>query len=417
MNLTIEMLLPLAGILLGAKLAAQVSQRLGLPAVFGELFLGLLIGPSLLGWLDSTEVIHLLADIGVIILMFIAGLETDIKAMRSVGKASVLTALGGVLLPLTGGTAVGLAFGLSLQQALFIGAVLTATSVSISAQTLRELGLFRSRSGMTIMGAAIIDDVLGVLIFALVMSLSGESNLALTLGKMALFFPVAWIAGNYLLPLVLRWEKNFHHREASLAVFFSLLLGYAWAAEELGSVAAITGAYLLGVVFARHIDGRHIIHSGMSSIGYGFFIPIFFVNVGLQAQVTGITQAPLFAGVLAAVAVISKIAGSGAGARLGGLGTKAAAIVGCSMVSRGEVALVLAGAGLTGGLLDASSFAILVFVILFTTLLTPPMLRLVTSAPSLSGVGVSFQRAFAPPAWQDYVLEEPIPVTGTASGD
>src|SRR6266516_8112592 len=140
MNMTIPQLLPLAGILLGAKLAAQISHRAGLPAVFGELLLGLALGPSLLGWLAPTETLHLLADIGVILLMFMAGLETDVVAMRQVGRASLLTAVGGVVLPLGGGLAVGRAFGLEWHHALFLGAVLTATSVSISAQTLRELG-------------------------------------------------------------------------------------------------------------------------------------------------------------------------------------------------------------------------------------------------------------------------------------
>src|SRR5262245_14055617 len=192
LNLTIHMLLPLAGILVGAKIAAQISYRIGLPAVFGELLLGLLLGPSVLGWLAPSETLHLLADIGVILLMFMAGLETDTKALREAGKPSMLTAIGGVILPLLAGLAVGQAIGLEWHHALFLGAVLTATSVSISAQTLRELGRLRSNEGSTILGAAIIDDVLGVLVFALVMSLSGEGDLLMTIGKMVLFFPVAW---------------------------------------------------------------------------------------------------------------------------------------------------------------------------------------------------------------------------------
>jgi Kef-type K+ transport system membrane component KefB len=203
---------------------------------------------------------------------------------------------------------------------------------------------------------------------------------------MALFFPVAWVIGNKLLPLVLKWESKMHHKEASLAIVISLLLVYAWAAEELGSVATITGAYLLGVIFAKHVEHDHIVHTGISSIGYGFFIPIFFVNVGLQAEMGGIAQAGLFVAILSVFAVLSKVIGSGGGALVGGLTRRESFLIGCGMVSRGEVALVIAGAGLTAGLLTAEVFSLLVFVTLFTTLVTPPLLRLANSNISLRGI-------------------------------
>jgi Kef-type K+ transport system membrane component KefB len=370
------MLLPLAGILLGAKLAAQISHRFGLPAVFGELLLGLLLGPSLLGWLGETEILHLLADIGVILLMFMAGLETDTVALRQAGKASMLTAVGGVVLPLFAGLAVGEMVGLEWHHALFLGAVLTATSVSISAQTLRELGRLRSGEGMTILGAAIIDDVLGVLVFALVMSLAGEGNLLLTLGKMILFFPIAWFIGDKIVPVIVRWEQRLHHREASLALLLGMVLVYAWAAEALGSVATITGAYLLGVVVARHADTSHIVHDGTAAIGYGFFIPIFFINIGLQAHAEGLLAAPWLTIGLIVAAVLTKIIGCGVGAWFGGFTFHSATQIGIGMISRGEVALVLAGAGLAAGMLTPEIFSVLIVVTLVTTLVTPPLLRL-----------------------------------------
>ncbi len=376
MHETLSMLLPLAGILVGAKIAAQISYRVGMPAVFGELLLGLILGPSLLGWLAPSETLQLLADIGVILLMFMAGLETDTLALRQAGKVSMLTAVGGVVLPLVAGLLIGEAVGMEWHHALFLGAVLTATSVSISAQTLRELGRLRSREGSTILGAAIIDDVLGVLVFALVMSLSGEGNIYWTLGKMILFFPVAWFIGDKVVPLLVRWERHLHHREASLALLLGLVLVYAWAAEALGSVATITGAYLLGVVVARHADEGHIVHDGTASLGYGFFIPIFFINIGLQAQAAGLIAAPLFTVAIIVIAVLTKIVGGGLGARLGGFNNRSSFQIGVGMVSRGEVALVIAGAGLAAGLVDASLFSILVVVTLATTLVTPPLLRL-----------------------------------------
>jgi Kef-type K+ transport system membrane component KefB len=376
MHESLNMLLPLAGILVGAKAAAQISHRFGLPAVFGELLLGLLLGPSLLGILTPNETFQLFADIGVILLMFMAGLETDTTAMKQAGRASTLTAVGGVILPLAGGLLVGRAFGMEWHHALFLGAVLTATSVSISAQTLRELGRLRSREGSTILGAAIIDDVLGVLVFALVMSLSGEGNVLLTLGKMILFFPIAWFIGDKLVPIMVRWERHLHHREASLALLLGLVLVYAWAAEAFGSVATITGAYLLGVVVARHADESHIIHHGTASLGYGFFIPIFFINIGLQAQAAGLVAAPALTVVLIVLAIVTKIVGGGVGAWLGGFVPRSAYQIGIGMISRGEVALVIAGAGLAAGMLDSGLFSVLVIVTLATTLVTPPLLRM-----------------------------------------
>src|SRR5215218_2573641 len=375
MHETLNMLLPLAGILLGAKAAAQLSHRFGLPAVFGELLLGLVLGPSLLGLLSPNETFQLLADIGVILLMFMAGLETDMVAMKEAGKASALTALGGVVLPLVAGLLIGQAFGLEWHHALFLGAVLTATSVSISAQTLREMGRLRSSEGSTILGAAIIDDVLGVLVFALVMSLSGEGNMLFTIGKMLLFFPIAWFIGDKVVPIVVRWERHMHHREASLAMLLGLVLVYAWSAEVLGSVAAITGAYLLGVVVVRHADESHIVHAGTASLGYAFFIPIFFINIGLQARADGLIAAPLLTIVLVVVAIATKVVGGGAGAWLGGFKGRAPLQIGIGMISRGEVALVIAGAGLANGLLTADLFSVLVVVTLVTTLVTPPLLR------------------------------------------
>ncbi len=406
MELTLEMLLPLAAILVGSRAAAQASQKLGLPAVFGELLLGFLIGPAVLNLFHTSEILGLISNIGVILLMFLAGMETDVQAVRKVGKPSFLAALGGVILPLAGGTWLGTVFGMSFEHALFLGAVLTATSVSISAQTLREMGKLRSTEGATIISAAIIDDVLGVLIFAAVMSLTAGGNLLLTVGRMALFFPLAWIVGDKLLPWVMRWERKFEHREASLGILLALIFAYAWAAEALGSVATITGAYILGVLMARHVDHTHIVHSGISALGYGFFVPIFFVNIGLQASLAGLFQAPLLTISLIVFAILSKIIGSGIGARLGGLLPSQALQVGSAMVSRGEVALVIAGAGLAGGLLDSATFSTLIVVTLATTLVTPPLLRLSSmNLPSLEPAKGLLAK-LTPASWHDYALED-----------
>jgi Kef-type K+ transport system membrane component KefB len=236
-----------------------------------------------------------MAEIGVVLLMFMAGMETDTVAMRAVGKPAFLAAAGGVVLPLVGGSLAMLAFPeITWAQGVLIGAVLMATSVSISAQTLRELGQFRSREGNVIMGAAIIDDVLGVLIFAVVMNvITSSGNLGLTLLAMTLFFPVAWLVGDRLLPMLVRFEHRLPQRETALTILMALVLLYAWSAESLGSVAAITGAYVLGILATKHLDHKHIAHDGTAAVGYAFFIPIFFVNIGLQADAEGILKTPL----------------------------------------------------------------------------------------------------------------------------
>ncbi|HWQ14232.1 MAG TPA: cation:proton antiporter, partial [Roseiflexaceae bacterium] len=231
----VETLPLLAAILIGAKLAGRLSQRLGLPAVFGELLLGLALGPSLFGLIQPSEPLALLAEIGVILLMFRAGLETDLVQMRQVGLAATFIALGGVLLPFGGGFLLARAFGLAVLPALFVGAVLTATSVSISAEVLRELGQLRSRAGAAILGAAVIDDVLGVVVLSLVLGLAGEGDPLLAIGKMALFFPLAWLVGDKLLPWLVRLEHHAGGREAVLAIALGIVLLYAWAAETLGS--------------------------------------------------------------------------------------------------------------------------------------------------------------------------------------
>lgn len=373
----VDLLLPIAMILLAAKVAGVLSTRIGMPAVFGELLVGLVLGPAGLGWVTSSESIKVMAEIGVVLLMFMAGMETDMVAMRAVGKPAFLAAAGGVVLPLVGGTLAMAAFPeLTTAQGVLIGAVLMATSVSISAQTLRELGIFRSTTGTVIMGAAIIDDVLGVLIFAVVMNLiTSTGNLALTLLAMVLYFPVAWLVGDRLIPLLVRFEHRLPQREAALTVLMALVLVYAWSAETLGSVAAITGAYVLGILATKHLDHKHIAHDGTAAVGYAFFIPIFFVNIGLQAKTDGLVQSPWLVVVITVVAIVTKLLGGGFGAWLGGLRGRDTWLVGAGMVSRGEVALVLAGAALSAGAIDELIFSALIVMTLVTTLVTPPLLR------------------------------------------
>ena len=383
MHHVIVALLPIAGMLIAAKIAGVLSLRIGMPSVFGELLIGLILGPALLGWITPNETTAVMAEIGVVLLMFMAGMETDMVAMRAVGRPAFLAAFGGVLLPLVGGAGAMYAFGFDWQTGALIGAVLMATSVSISAQTLHELGQMRTQIGSVILGAAIIDDILGVLIFAVVVNLiTGVGDLGMTLLKMTLFFPIAWFVGDRLLPLLVRLEHRLPQREAALTVLMALVLLYAWAAESLGSVAAITGAYLLGILAIRHLNPKHIAHDGTATVGYAFFIPIFFVNIGLQVTPNDVFSAPLVIVVITVVAIVTKLIGGSLGARMGGMSWRLALTVGAGMVSRGEVALVLAGAALSAGVISGTVFSALIVMTLVTTLVTPPLLRwMIPSTP------------------------------------
>ncbi len=381
-------LLPLLSIMLiGAKLAGLISQRLGMPAVFGELLLGLCAGPAVLGLIEPSDTLHLVGQIGVIVLMFMAGLETDVAEMRRVGRASFLTAAGGVVLPFAAGYLLGLAFGLETLHALFLGTVLTATSVSISAQVLRELGRLRSKAGATILGAAVIDDVLGVLVLSVVLALAGEGSFWQALLKMLIFFPAAWLVGEWLIPRLLRAEQRATEKETAVAVLIGILLLYSWSAEALGSIAAITGAYLLGIIVSRHTDPGHHLHESMNVIGYGFFVPIFFVGIGLEAEAGALSAAPLLTAAVLLLAVLGKIVGCGLGALVGGFPGRSALSIGVGMVARGEVALVMVAAGRSAGLVDDRLFSATIVMTLVTTLITPPLLRWSFSAEESGAPG------------------------------
>lgn len=375
MHETLNMIIILAAILFGARLAGHLSGRIGMPAVFGELLFGVLLGPAVFNLVHSGGTLQVLAQVGAIVLMFMAGMETDMTQMRRVGKSASVVAVGGVLVPLAAGFALGEYFGLAPLHSLFLGTVLTATSVSISAQVLGELGRLRSREGSTIMGAAIIDDVLGVAVFSLALSLAGQGSIWIALAKMAIFFPVAWFVGDRLIPRLLAWDSRLKEREGWLAMGLGMVLLYAWGAEALGGVAAITGAYIAGVLVAKHAHEEHIVHVGMPTLGSAFLTPIFFVSIGLAAQPGALTTAPFFTIAVVGVAIITKIIGCGLGALASGNNRTEALRIGAGMIGRGEVALVIAVAGRSAGLVDDTLFGATVVMALVTTLVTPPLLR------------------------------------------
>jgi Kef-type K+ transport system membrane component KefB len=396
MNSHADFLAILAVIVLGGKLAGQAGQKLGFPTAVGKIALGLVIGPAMFGFVQYDTSVADLAQIGVIVLMFLAGLETDTETMRKVTVPAFAVATGGVILPFIGGLAIGIAFHLSTQESLFLGAILTATSVSISAQTLRELGRLRSREGTTILAAAVIDDVMGIIVLAFVFAATGGGDPLISIGKMAIFLPVAFVLGQKVLsPLANRTLHNLPD-EAQLAVLLGLALGYGWAAEHLGGVAAVTGAYMAGLIASQMKMGEKATQ-GLNWLGYSFFIPIFFVAIGLQANFASLGSAPLLVGALLAVAVFAKVAGCYAGARIARLDHVESARIGVGMMSRGEVALVIASAGLAAGIVEEKLFSAAIVMTLVTTILTPIVLKFMYREQTASERSIEAGSAMAMP--------------------
>jgi len=382
-------------VIAAAKTAGALANRVHQPSVFGEILVGLLLGPTLfnvLAWpvfaspageAPLIDLVRDLAQVGVLLLMFVAGLETDLVLMRRVGKVAFWSAFGGVVLPMMLGTMTAVAFGLPLYwEGIFIGAILTATSVSISAQTLLEIGALRTREGSTILGAAVIDDVMGIIVLSMVVALANASGagfnwaeLGIVVVRVTVFF-IAAIAARHVLPAVLRWASTLGVSQAVLSAGLVVMFVCAWAAEYVGAVAAITGSYLAGVLIAQ-TNFKKEIDAGIHPLTYSIFVPLFFISIGLEANGRELGPRAMFTVVLVLVAIAAKAIGCGVFARLFGFSTTESVRVGVGMISRGEVGLIVAGYGLANGLIGSDVFSASVVMVLVTTMVTPPLMRLV----------------------------------------
>lgn len=391
MSHLLQLLLLLAAVIAAAKLAGAAASRLGQPAVFGEILAGLLLGPTalnVLGWPMFTGesgppllgVVQDLADVGVVLLMFVAGLETDVAELRRVGRVAFWAAAGGVVVPMGGGIAVAWWLGVPvLWRGVFIGTILTATSVSISAQTLMELGVVRSREGAAILGAAVIDDVMGIIVLSIVVAFAqpstqgGAWHLAAIFVRLAVFFGGAWLLRPWL-DRVAGWGDRLGVSQGLLATVLVVALLFAWAAEFVGGVAAITGAYVAGVLLTGSRYKQRI-DEGIHPLTYSVFVPVFFISIGLRADARALAALPVLSIALIVVAVVGKVIGCGVPARLCGFTTEESLRTGVGMISRGEVGLIVAAYGLAHGVIGRDIFSAAVVVVLATTMMTPPLLR------------------------------------------
>ncbi len=389
-----EILLPLALILLCTKLFSLLGSKMGLPQVVGMLIAGILLGfikyiPNQTVFTQETmEGLSFLAKIGVILIMFSAGLETDIKQFKTSGIPSLIITLCGVLFPVGFGFIVSALFNggfsdMSHHQVitnLFYGTILAATSVSITVAVLKELGKINTKVGTSIIAAAIIDDIIGVILLSLFISLDKGSDLTsvgISIGKMIGFFAVSIAVGwliNHLLKIYLKRHPE-HHRRIPIIGFATCFL-FAYAAEEWFGVADITGAYIAGIIFATLTEASYIDRKVEVS-NYMIFAPVFFANIGINADFGSISTAMIgFGFAFIAAGLLGKVIGCGVGSLMCKYSFKDSLRVGIGMMARAEVVLVCAQKGVDSGIIDASIMPFVLILIIVSSLLTPLFLKL-----------------------------------------
>ena len=371
-------------VLFAAKLGDELFRRLRQPTIVGEILAGVLVGPAVLGFVQPGEVLEVFAELGVVFLLFWVGLETRLSDLREVGATAVSVGLLGVAIPFAGGISLGAALGESTATSLFIGAALVATSVGITSAVLIEIGVLERRASRTILGAAIVDDIMALLLVAVAAGVAAEGgvdivSIAVTAAVALAFVAFVALGGTRLLqarPALLHAPR---FSESPLLPAVVICLGLAAFAAQIG-LAAIIGAFLAGMIIAETRE-QHPIEEEVAPL-YAFFPPFFFAFIGLELSLgaLGDGRALLLLAGVTALAVVTKFAGAYLGARR--MGRREATFVGVGMVPRGEVGIIVAGIGNATGTIDAELFAIIVAMSVLTTLIVPPVLRRLAAAPA-----------------------------------
>ena len=382
----IQFLLDLAIILFAAKMLGLLVKKIGAPEVVGEILAGLLLGPAVFGFIKETDFLSKMAEIGVIMLMFEAGLGTDLKELKKTGLKATLIACAGVAVPMALGAVLFMSFygfdtagSPNFLKGLFIGTIMSATSVSITVATLKELGKLNDTVGITITSAAIIDDIIGIIVLTVVISMSGASGNTAGIGtvilKVVIFFVIAIISG-YLIYKGMVWLDNNHphtRRIPIISLCYCFLLGFI--AEQYFGIADITGAYVAGVILCNLTD-RDYIESKVDISSYMVFAPLFFVGIGLKTTINSMNGILLlFSICFVIVGLVGKIIGCGLCARIMRFSGRDSMKIGIGMMARGEVALITAQKGLAAGLLTSDYFTAVILLILASSIITPVMLK------------------------------------------
>lgn len=370
-------------ILLATTIAGHFAARIKIPAVLGQLLVGVIIGPGILGLIQSTELITQFAEIGVILLMFMAGIESDMNQLKKYFRPALCVALFGVLLPVIIMGTASLLFGYHFQEALFIGVVFSATSVSISVVVLREFKALNNKEGATVLGAAVVDDILGVLLLSLMISLINSNQVSSDHGNsnnilIQLLFQVAFFAGVFLL---VRWiAPGIMYLSNKLLIPTSrtisamiICLSMAYIAEVVGLSGAI-GAFFAGIAVGQ-TKSKDIVDTYIEPISNAVFVPVFFVSIGLSISFDSFLSSLPFIVVMTVLAILTKWLGGEGGAILSGFSKSSGRVVGTGMIARGEMALITAQIGFNAHLLEKNLYVDIIFIIVISTLIAPLMLR------------------------------------------
>ena len=379
MHTNLTFIFDLVVILATASIGSLVCSSLGYPKILGQILGGVIIGPSLLGFVEHSTFISNIAEIGVILLMFIAGLETNYQELKRSFDKSFIIALGGIVVPFGLGV-LGIYLmrdNFQLSEAIFTGVILTATSMGITIQTLSEMKKLNTKQGISILGAAIIDDIVGIIILTIVLGIfgKGHTSIAILILKILLFFFILSIVGQFIYYFALKNNKVLRKIKPVYLLTISLIFALLFAslASDFG-LAAIIGAYFIGVSISK-TNLKHRITKEIERFGHSLFIPVFFVNIGLGVNLAAVFGNLKMALVIAAIGIVSKIIGSGIGAKISGFSNKQSLQIGVSMVPRAEVALIVANLGLKTKFIPQDIFTAVILLVIISTLLTPIILK------------------------------------------
>ncbi|MHC5375358.1 cation:proton antiporter [Enterococcus sp. LJL120] len=370
-------------ILLATTIASHFSQKIGIPAVVGQLLIGVILGEGVLNWLHPDTLIHEFSEIGVILLMFIAGMESNLSQLKKYLRPALLVASFGILLPLFLGFGTGQALAISTTEAIFFGIILTATSVSISVEVLKELKALDTKEGSTILGAAVIDDILTVLLVSFSFTFLAPDNsrntpsILLIVLEDLLYFLLIYCLVKWLAPYLMNLSRNVYAPAAVIIVSLVICLSMAYLADLVG-LSSVIGAFFAGVAISQTKDKTEV-HRNVEALGYAVFIPVFFVSIGLSVSFGQLKSQIVLVVAFVLVAIAAKMIGGFIGSKLSGFSNNSSWMIGAGMVSRGEMALIILQLGTDAGVVASDYYSSLVLIILVTTLVSPLILKYFTN--------------------------------------
>lgn len=375
-----EFIAVLAGLLLATQIVAHLCRRVGIPEVIGQILVGIIAGPGILNWVHLDTMMNEFQEIGVIILMFIAGLESDLSLLKKYLKPAVIVAIVGVIVPVLVMTPASYLFGFTKLESVFIGVIFSATSVSISVAVLREFNYLDSKEGATILGAAVADDIIGVILLSIMISVvnqaenkTGGQPLWSVLLLQVLFFGGTYLLVKWLAPYLMHLSERLLTVAAPSVMAMIICLGMAALADWVGLSGAV-GSFFAGIAVAN-THRKQTIDRSFIPIGYALFIPLFFVSVGLNMRFDHLDESLFLVVVMTILACLTKLVGCGTGAKLAGFEWHSSYVVGSGMVARGEMALITAQIGYQAHLLSSMYYSDVITVIILATVIAPFMLK------------------------------------------